>query len=39
MRKVSLEMYYFVSYNGGLTVTFSKMALNLFCDKTLRMIK
>ena len=37
MRKVSLERYYFVLYNGALTLKMSKMALNLFCDKTLHM--
>ena len=35
MRKVSLERYYFVLYHGVLTLKMSKMALNLFCDKTL----
>ena len=35
MRKVSLERYYFVLYNGALTLNMSKMALNQFCDKTL----
>ena len=29
MRKVSLERYYFVLYNGDLTLKMSKMALNL----------
>ena len=38
MRKVSLEMYYFVLYNGALTLKMSKMALNPSCDKTLHMI-
>ena len=33
MRKVSLERYYFVSYNGALTLKMSKMALNPFCGK------
>ena len=28
MRKVSLEWYYFVLYNGALTLEMSKMALN-----------
>ena len=36
MRKVSLERYYFVLYNGALTLKISKMALNPFCDKTLQ---
>ena len=35
MKKVSLERYYFVLYNGALTLKISKMALNPFCDKTL----
>ena len=35
MRKVSLERYYFVLYDGALTLKMSKMALNSFCDKTL----
>ena len=35
MRKVSLERYYFVLYDGALTLKISKMALNSFCDKTL----
>ena len=35
MRKVSLERYYFVLYNGVLTLKISKMALTPFCDKTL----
>ena len=35
MSKVSLERYYFVLYDGVLTLKMSKMALNLFCDKTL----
>ena len=33
MRKVSLERYYFVLYNGALTFKMSKMVLNSFCDK------
>ena len=37
MRKASLERYYFVLYNGALTLKMSKMALNPFCDKTLQM--
>ena len=37
MRKVSLERYYFVLYNGALTFKISKMALNPFCDETLQM--
>ena len=36
MRKVSLERYYFVLYDGALTLKMSKMALNSFCDKTLQ---
>ena len=35
MRKVSLERYYFVLYDGAVTLKMSKMALNSFCDKTL----
>ena len=38
MRKVSLERYYFVLYDGVLTFKMSKMALNPFCDKTLHII-
>ena len=34
MRKV-LKMYYFVLYDGALTLKMSNMALNSFCDKTL----
>ena len=37
MRKVSLERYYFVLYDGALTLKFFFMALNPFCDKTLHM--
>ena len=37
MRKVSLERYYFLLYDGALTLEMSKMALNSFCDKTLHM--
>ena len=37
MRKVSLERYYFVLYDGALTLKMSKLALNSFCDKTLLM--
>ena len=33
MSNVSLERYYFVSYDGALTLKMSKMALNAFCDK------
>ena len=33
MRKVSLEMYYFRSYDGALALKMSKTALNSFCDK------
>ena len=36
MRKVSLERYYFVLYDGVLTLKISKMALDPFCDKTLQ---
>ena len=32
MRKVSLERYYFVLYNGALTLKISKMALYPFCE-------
>ena len=39
MRKASLERYYFVLYNGALTLKMSNMALNPFCDKTLHMIR
>ena len=35
LRNVSLEMCYFVLYDGALTLKMSKMALNPFCDKTL----
>ena len=35
MSNVSLERYYFVLYDGALTLKISKMALNAFCDKTL----
>ena len=38
MSNVSLEMYYFVSYDGALTLKMSKMALNAFCDKTVHII-
>ena len=37
MRKVS-ERYYFVLYDGALTLKMSKMALNSFCDKTLQFL-
>ena len=37
MSNVSLERYYFVLYDGVLTLKMSKMALNAFCDKTLHM--
>ena len=33
MRKVSLERYYFVLYNGALTLKISKMARNPFAIK------
>ena len=36
MRKVSLETI--VLYDGALTLKMSKMALNSFCDKTLKML-
>ena len=37
MRKVSLKRYYFVLlYNGAITLTISKKALNPFCDKMLQ---
>ena len=32
---VSLERYYFVLYDGALTLKMSKMVLNAFCNKTL----
>ena len=35
MRKVSLERYYFVLYNGALTFKMSKIVL--FCNKTLHL--
>ena len=36
MSNVSLERYYFVLYDGALTLKYDeKMALNAFCDKTL----
>ena len=38
MSNVSLERYYFVLYDGVLTLKMSKMALNAFCDKTLHFI-
>ena len=37
MSNVSLERYYFVLYDGALTLKMSKMVLNPFCDKTLHM--
>ena len=33
MSNVSLERYYFVLYDGALTLKMPKMALNAFCDK------
>ena len=36
MSNVSLERYYFVLYDGALTLKMSKMALNAFCDKALQ---
>ena len=39
MRKVvSLKRYYFVLYEGALTLKMSKMVLNPFCDKTLHTV-
>ena len=38
MSNVSLERYYFVLYDGALTLKMSKMALNAFCDKTLHIM-
>ena len=38
MSNVSLERYYFVLYDGALTLKMSKMVLNAFCDKTLHMV-
>ena len=38
MSNVSLERYYFVLYDGALTLKMSKMALKSFCDKTLQLI-
>ena len=35
MRKVSLERYYFVLYDGALPLKISRMAPTSFCDKTL----
>ena len=37
MSNVSLERYYFVLYDGALTLKILQMALNAFCDKTLHM--
>ena len=37
MSNVSLERYYFVLYDGALTLKMSKMARNAFCDKTLHL--
>ena len=39
MSNVSLERYYFVLYDGALTLKMSKMALNAFCDKTLHLFR
>ena len=39
MSNISLERYYFVLYDGALTLKMSKMALNAFCDKTLHMLR
>ena len=38
MSNVLLEIYYFVLYDGALTLKMSKMALNAFCDKTLHIL-
>ena len=38
MSNVSLERYYFVLYDGALTLKMSKMVLNAFCDKTLHFL-
>ena len=38
MSNVSLERYYFVLYDGALTLKMSKMVLNAFCDKTLHIL-
>ena len=38
MEKVSLERYYFVLYDGALTLKDVKMVLNSFCDKTLNYV-
>ena len=38
MSNVLLERYYFVLYDGALTLKISKMALNGFCDKTLHLL-
>ena len=38
MRKVSIERYYFVLYDGAFTLKMSKMALNQFCNKTLHIM-
>ena len=38
MRNVSLERYYFVLYDGALTLKMSRMALNPFCDETLHIL-
>ena len=35
MKKVSLERYYFVLYDGAHTFKMPKMLLNPFCDETL----
>ena len=35
MSNVSLERYYFVLYDGALTLKMSKLALNVFCDRKL----
>ena len=38
MSNVSLERYYFVLYDGALTLKNSKMPLSAFCDKTLQIL-
>ena len=38
MSNVSLARYYFVLYDGALTLKMSEMALNAFCDKTLHIL-
>ena len=38
MKKVSLERFYFVLYDGALTLKMLEMALDPFCNKTLHMV-